>query len=155
MLSRWWLGEFACLGFNSCEFFEVFVIDVFNEWLRLGESKDEHWLFCVETREDNVLFRFEVAFGVFVVNDSRSCYCKIFVKIDFDASNLFFDIRYFVAYILEILLVFGGVGFKFCQKKRRKKRGDYFFLFVCCFWEGFPYGLLIIFGEGFPYGLLM
>ena len=34
VLSRWGLGEFACLGFNGCEFFEVSIIDVFNEWLR-------------------------------------------------------------------------------------------------------------------------
>jgi hypothetical protein len=34
VLSRWGLGDLVCLGFNGCEFFEVFIIGVLNEWLR-------------------------------------------------------------------------------------------------------------------------
>jgi hypothetical protein len=34
VLSRWELRDFACLGCNGCEFFEVFIIGRLNEWLR-------------------------------------------------------------------------------------------------------------------------
>ena len=63
------------------------------------------------------------------------------MKTDFDALILFFYISAFSVFcdgtFSEILLILAESDFSFKKKK--------YFLFCCCFWEGFPFGLFVIF----------
>ena len=80
------------------------------------------------------------------MSDNWSCYCKFFVKTDFDALILFFYISAFSVFcdgtFSEILLILAESDFSFKKKKIFSILllflGGLPFWVVCYFWKGLP-----------------